>query len=77
MSDTVTVRTEMKFKAWVVPKFAALDMPPLPKQEGIHPLPSFPIEELDPAVLDALAQQWLDHLYACCNREPPFRKVGP
>jgi hypothetical protein len=54
-----------------VPRYASLP------QQGDQPSYSIMIEDLDPAALDALAQTWLDQLYASVNREPPFKKVGP
>lgn len=72
MSDAVTVMTKVRFKPFNVPNFASIQVGPRPKQEGISPLPSIPIAELDAEVLDALAGRWLDNLYAAVGRASPF-----
>lgn len=74
MTDTVTVTARVTYRAWPVPSHAVLDMPPQPKQAGLTELPKIAVEELDPHVLDALATQWLDHLYASVGRQHPFRR---
>jgi len=36
----------------------------------------FPIEDMEPHVLDALAGRWLDNLYASANRNKPWTMVA-
>lgn len=70
--DTVEVKTGVRFRTLDVPRFAYLDVPPMPKQDGVQPLPRFPLADLAPEVIDALAARWLDNLYASVNRASPF-----
>lgn len=69
MSDTLEIVCKVSFKAWKTPNFA-----PLTGGESI------PVGDLEPHVLDQLAQQWLNHLYAGVGRKPPViytEKVQP
>jgi hypothetical protein len=72
MADTVEIKTKVSFRAWPVPDSASLDVPPGLKQEGMKPVPTFPLTELDDEVVDALAQRWLDNLYANRAQDAPF-----
>jgi len=76
VTDLVTVKVAVNYRAWVTPDEAVIDMPARPNQDGVQPLPKVAVEELEPAALDALAKQWLDHLYAKCGRGSPFRLIG-
>lgn len=73
MTDIIEVKTTVRFKPWIVPDYANLDVGVRPRQEGFKPSEGIPVGELDPEVLDALAQRWLDNLYASVKRRPPFR----
>ncbi len=77
MTDEVKTSMGMTFKAWQAPNFAVLSMPPRDKSEGMVALPSFPVAELTNEALDALAAQWLDHLYAKAGRSSPFKTGTP
>ena len=77
MSDEVKTTMGMTFKAFNVPNFAILALPPRGRSDGMAELPSFPIAELSPEALDALADQWLTHLYANCGRAVPWFRQGP
>ena len=74
MTDIVTVRTETAFKAFQTPKYARYAIP----QEGgeFTEGDGIAVEFLPPEALDALASQWLDHLYARCSRQSPFKLIG-
>lgn len=50
-------------KAWTTPNFANVDMPPRPKQDGVHALPSIPMSEIPMDALDALVAQWRREVY--------------
>jgi len=76
MADEVKTTMGMTFKAWQAPNFATLSMPPGRKEDGLVALPTFPVEELTNEAIDALAAQWLDHLYAKAGRSSPFTRVG-
>lgn len=71
MRDTISISTKVVFRKWPAPNFATVSLPPLPRQEGMKELPSVPIAELQPQVLDALAEAWLADLYAKANRKAP------
>lgn len=73
MTDTVTVTAPVTYRAWKAPNFATLDMPPGLKQDGLKELPSIPVADLPAVAMDALAQQWLDHLYGKIGRANPFK----
>lgn len=75
MSGTIPVTAKISYRRFQVPNFATQDMPARPKQDGLHALPSTPIAELDPAVLDALAAAWIWDLYDKAGRERPV--IGP
>jgi len=60
MSDTLEIVCKVTFKAWTPPKVAHL--------VGGDKIA---IEDLEPHVLDQLAQTWLNHLYAGIGRKPP------
>lgn len=74
--DTVSVKTKVDFKAFATPDSACIVIPSTVEVELYLEAPIIPVEELAPEVLDALARQWLDHLYAKCGRESPFRLSG-
>lgn len=72
MSDTVSVVTEVHYAAWATPDIAQQWL----QVDGVDADPTLsegvPVETLPNAVVDALAAQWLDHLYARLNRAKPF-----
>jgi len=71
MADEVKTSMGMTFKAFNVPNFAKVTIPGMEDRDA----PLIAITELEPAALDALAGQWLTHLYANCARDVPwFRK---
>jgi hypothetical protein len=74
MSKTVTVSTSVQYRRWQAPNFATMETPPRPRQEGLQWAPTTPIAELPREVLDALAQAWLDDLYAKANVSAPVIK---
>lgn len=65
--DTVTVKTQMTFAAFLAPKTVRVILDE--EEPGENWLC---VEDIEPHVLDALAQQWLDHLYASVGRGCPF-----
>ena len=69
MADIVTVKTEVDYCAWPTPDSARLAM----SETDYADCPAIEVELVAPEVLDALAMQWLDHLYARCNRANPFK----
>lgn len=72
MNDVVEVKTTVRFKPFNVPNYARVETPAKPRQEGFQESPAISIEDLEPAVLDALAERWLDNLYASAKRPSPF-----
>jgi hypothetical protein len=69
VSDTIEVKTAVKFRAWDVPASAMLDV----GDEGAFPVP---LVELDDDVVDALVRRWLDNLYANRAMAAPFTYHG-
>lgn len=61
MADHIIVTAPVTFKRWRAPNFASLD-----KESG-----GIAVEDLAPQVLDALAQDWLNQLYAKVGRSAP------
>ncbi len=74
MSDEVKTSMGMTFKAWQVPDKATICLPPGNRGDGMKMLPTLPLSALEPDALDALAYQWLAHLYAGVARPVPFAK---
>jgi len=72
---TVEVSTKMRFKPFPVPNTVALEMPPGLRQDGFKTGPTFKLDEVDPQVLDALAERWLDNLYASVGKPSPFGRI--
>lgn len=68
----MTATTQIKLKPFAVPVDAVMELPARPKQDGLKMLPRIPLEDLEPDALDALAQTWLDNLYASVKRRSPF-----
>lgn len=52
---------------FTVPNYVSLKMPPRPKQDGVQPLPSFALSEIDAGVLSDLCDEF---------RVEVFRKAG-
>lgn len=71
MSEDVIVAAAMAYRRWLAPNFATWALPPSARQEGLKVAPSTPVADLDDRALDALAQAWLNDLYAKANRRPP------
>jgi hypothetical protein len=72
MTDTVTVLHKQSFKCFGVPKFVTLLQPSSSREEDFRKMEGIPISDLSETALDALAQQWLTHLYAAVHRPSPF-----
>ncbi len=72
MTDVVTVKTETDYCAWPTPDDARIAL----TDAAFKDCPAIEVEQLAPEVLDALAAQWLIHLYARCNRPNPFKLEG-
>lgn len=73
MSDPITVTTAVKFRPWNVPNYAVQDVPPRARQEGFSEAPKMSVKELPHQVLDAMAERWLNDLYANAGQRNPFR----
>jgi hypothetical protein len=76
MSHAIELKARVRFRPWMVPVCAIVEIGPQPRQEGIKNLPSIPVEELDEEVVDALARRWLDNLYASRKEGSPFTYNG-
>lgn len=74
MNDPITVTTAVKFRRWQAPNYAVQDVPPRPRQEGFHEAPKAAVSELPFQVIDALAEAWLNDLYAKSEHENPFKR---
>src|SRR3546814_12847576 len=72
MADEVKTTMGMTFQAFKVPNFALLIVPGGDDRDHR----SVAISQLSPDALDALALQWLDHLYASVERAAPFSLPG-
>ena len=68
MSDTIEVKTTVSFRAWPIPESAIVDFGDADDAQ----LPSIPLTDLASDVVDALAQRWLDNLYANRGQASPF-----
>lgn len=71
MTDEVRTSMGMTFVAFGTPDVAILALPGM-QEAGVDELPAIPVEELESGALDALASQWLVHLYARCNKASPW-----
>lgn len=58
-------------KPWVVPNFATVELPPKPKQDGLHALPSIPLADLPLDALDGLVRQWTKEVYQKAGVKAP------
>ena len=78
MTDEVRTSMGMTFVAFRTPDNARLLLPGVePQMEAdFDDLPTVPVEDLESGALDALASQWLVHLYARCNKASPWGIVG-
>lgn len=78
MADEVKTMMGMTFLAFQTPDFARVLLPGSePETEAdMLELPTVQLEDLDAGAVDRLAAQWLDHLYARCERASPFKLVG-
>ena len=76
MSDLVRVNVGVDYIAWKTPDSARLVVAAMPHVVGGVTEVETPLTEVPPGVVDALARQWLDHLYAGLNRESPFKLIG-
>lgn len=74
MADEVRTSMGMTFVAFPTPDVARLLLPGTDAelQVDIDELPSVEVESLESGALDALASQWLVHLYARCNKASPW-----
>jgi hypothetical protein len=70
--DSVTLPTKVEFAAWTYPKHAAWVVP---SDDDFTFSAPIPLERLEQEVVDGLAMQWLDHLYASLARKNPFTKT--
>lgn len=76
MNGLVSVAVPVSYRRWQAPNFATIDRPPGNRQDGMQPLPSTPVAELDPKALDALAAAWIEDLYTKAGRKPPKLQSG-
>jgi hypothetical protein len=60
-----------KLKPFQTPSFATVELPPRPKQEGGHALPSIPLNELSDEALDSLVSQWREEVYRKAKKSIP------
>ena len=67
---TVEVKTTVRFRSLEVPDSVRL----MVEIEETPDDPSIPLAELEPEVIDALAETWLANLYASLNRQSPFTR---
>jgi len=72
MAEVVEVATTVRFRCWQVPNFANVDMPPGAKQDGVQPLPSVPVGDLDQSALDGLVAAWLGDIYSKAGKDCPW-----
>lgn len=69
---SVEVKMTVKFQPWTAPNFAVMSQEPGRKEDGMRALPSIAIADLESAVIDMLAQEWLTDLYSKAGRHSPF-----
>jgi hypothetical protein len=74
VNEPITVTTAVKFKRWQAPNFAIQDTPPRPRQEGFYEAPKEHVNKLPFQVIDALAEAWLNDLYAKTEYGNPFKR---
>lgn len=78
MSDEVKTSMGISFVAFPTPDFARVLLPGADPQteDDILGLPTVQLEDLETHALDALASQWLVHLYARCGMPMPWGIVS-
>lgn len=74
MADEVKTSMGLTFVAFQTPDFARVLLPGAdPQTEADYvELPVVQVEDLETGALDALASQWLVHLYARCGTPMPW-----
>lgn len=70
---TVTAKTNIQFKPWQSPNFAALALEY--QQDGKDSAASIPVTELSAEALAALSEAWLNELYTKANQPSPFQRM--
>lgn len=77
MADEVRTSMGLNFVAFSTPDFARVLLPGAdPQTEADYlDLPTVQVEDLESGALNALASQWLVHLYARCNLASPWGMV--
>ena len=70
MNDIVTVQTTANFFAMNIPSAVAIQ---IPDDDPVW----VKLDAVTPNVIDALAWQWLEHLYAGLNRDNPYKRPLP
>ena len=73
MADTIEVVTTVELVAWPVPDFVCIGSGDVSEDEGASGEHLHPIESAPQASVDALAQRFLENLYARRCEPSPFR----
>lgn len=68
----MSIKTSVKLKPFLVPNFVSVEAKPGRKGDGVQPLPTIPVADLDSEALDGLAQAWLTELYEKAGKSSPF-----
>ena len=69
---TISTTLPVEFRRWQVPDSAVHVTPPGNRQDGfLQKSPVTNVEQLPPQALDAMAQAWIDDLYARAGRQGP------
>lgn len=72
MSDTIEITTAATLKAWCVPNYAYLVRSDIDESDHDDDRLALSIETAPREVVDALAKQWLNQLYASRGEVSPF-----
>lgn len=66
------IQTSIELNKFQAPNFATVKSKPGRKEDGLQPLASIPIAELEPKTLDELAFAWLEDIYEKAGHPNPF-----
>lgn len=58
-------------RPFAVPTYVSVEMPPGRKEDGPKPLPTFPLTQLPPEVLDQLCNQFRANVFAQAEQHDP------
>jgi len=71
MSKTITIK--IKVRPFTVPNFILIDMPPKPRQDGIHDLQEnkLSLSDLDASTLHEMCEEFANAVFAKAGKSRP------